>query len=301
MNISDGRYGSILVSWGSDVKKSDTNAIFWLGDCLGALAENLEPAPTGQSLLRAAYTAQSRFRDFVTQKEILPAARKSAEDLVSALDKIYIPRLAPPEILGGVAKIPLEEALAADDVTMLGNYLFAFQSTLSSELPTANIYYISPKCAYDTEKLMSKGEAVFPDSILDSLGKSKEKVTNDIREATKCLAVNIPTATGFHVYRAMEAVVVEEYFDLLDIEKPSNRNMGTYIKLLKDKGVDEKVTAPLSHIKDHYRNPISHPEEFWDAPKAHGAFGLAVSVITIMSQDIAVRRAEKKLVKEPQL
>ena len=88
----------------------------------------------------------------------------------------------------------------------------------------------------------------------------------------------------------IEAIIVEEYFPLLKIEKPSNMNMGWYIKLLKDHGVDEKVTAPLFHIKEHYRNPVSHPEEFWDAPKAHGAFGLAIGIITIMSQDLAVRK-----------
>ena len=100
-----------------------------------------------------------------------------------------------------------------------------------------------------------------------------------VGQNTRCLAVSIPIAVGFHIYRAIEAIIVDEYFPLLGIEKPSSRNLGEYIRLLKEHGIDEKVTASLFHIKSHYRNPISHPEEFWDQPKANGAFGLAVSII----------------------
>ena len=46
----------------------------------------------------------------------------------------------------------------------------------------------------------------------------------------------------------------------------------------------------LRHLKDHYRNPISHPEEFWDSNMAESAFMLAISVITVMVQDIEETR-----------
>ena len=55
----------------------------------------------------------------------------------------------------------------------------------------------------------------------------------------------------------------------------------------------------LQHLKDHYRNPIAHPEEFWDSDKAEAAFMLAISVITVMVQDIDETKKKGALVPTP--
>jgi hypothetical protein len=65
--------------------------------------------------------------------------------------------------------------------------------------------------------------------------------------------------------------------------------LGHYINLLEEISVDKKVTIMLRYLKDNYRNPIIHPEEFRDLNKAESAFQLAVSVITVMVQDIQER------------
>jgi hypothetical protein len=289
MNISQSTQWGIFLVRGGDMKKSNTNAIFWLGHALGAVAQALRSKPTGESFYPVAVTAESSLSDFGKQKHLLPLSREAAKDLTNALNVVYFRRLANSELLK-TEPVPMAEPFSADEVGTLGASLFSFQSILSSELPQTDIYYVTPKCAYNTAVLMDDGERVLPEGTLDSLDQSRAKVLDDVRQATKCLAVSIPTAVGFHIYRAIEAIIIDEYFPLLDIEQPANRNLGEYIRLLKDKSVDDKITAILKHIKDHYRNPISHPEEFWDQTKANGAFGLAVSIITIMSQDIATRK-----------
>ena len=177
--------------------------------------------------------------------------------------------------------------------------IYNFQAVLGTELPRANIFYITPKRAYDMTLLINQGENVLALDIIDLLGASKDEVIRDIREATKSMAFDLSTAVGFHIYWAVEAIVVKDYFPVLNImaeEWEKNQNLGNYIKLLIAKHVDNKVTIILNYLKDHYRNRIFHPEEFWDSKTAETALGLAVSAIIIMVQDINNRTCAEKVV-----
>jgi hypothetical protein len=146
--------------------------------------------------------------------------------------------------------------------------------------------------------LINQGEKVLSLDTINVLVASKDDVIKEIREATKCLAFDISTAVGFHVYRAIEAIIIKDYFRILDIkpeEWEKNKNLGNYIMLLENKKVDVRITGVLRHLKDNYRNPISHPQEFWDSNKAESSFGLAISAITVMVQGIQERTQDRAL------
>ena len=85
----------------------------------------------------------------------------------------------------------------------------------------------------------------------------------DIKEAGKCMAFELPTAAGFHLHRAIEAVLHRYYDAVTDgTERPKTRNIGDYLKKMNEMNVgDSKVKSALKDLKDLHRNPLIHPED----------------------------------------
>jgi hypothetical protein len=102
------------------------------------------------------------------------------------------------------------------------------------------------------------------------------------------LAFDVPTAATFHLFRAIEAVVLL-YFPVLGIPIPEekSRSLGVYINLLEGKkGKDDRIVVILRHIKDEYRNRLIHPGDFLDVDTAANLFSLGASVIDLMINDM---------------
>jgi hypothetical protein len=102
------------------------------------------------------------------------------------------------------------------------------------------------------------------------------------------LAFDLPTATGFHMLRATEAVLIE-YKTAAGVKKSKTRNWNKYIQDLKAAGADQKIVAILDQIRDLHRNPLMHPEVVLTMPEASAIFGICQSAITIMAQDMEKR------------
>ncbi len=149
---------------------------------------------------------------------------------------------------------------------------------------------------YSAEQALSKRSIEqLPDSCL-----------KDIKEAGRCLAFDLPTACGFHIFRALETVILM-YFPALRINLPSKklRNLGVFIALLEGRDIkkkgrpivagapkaDEKITGMLTHLKDFYRNPLMHPEITLEDDEAISTFQFAISAIDIMVHDIIQRNS----------
>jgi len=273
-----------LIIGGDEMEKFFGMPIYWLGHSLAKLQEALTPLATVSSIAGPAIDARNNIDYFINWIQGFLLSKAAAKDIAISL----IPVIDPNRLQHQPNDIITDEEKTAISVN-----IYSFQAVLYTEFSQSNIFYISQKRAYDMTVLINQGQNVLSRDTINLLSSSKDEVLNDIREATKCLAFDIPTAVGFHLYRAIEAIIVEEYFPLLNIQPndwETNKNMGNYIRLLENNNVDVKITAMLRHIKDHYRNPISHPDEFWDSNKAENAFGLATSVINVMVQDIDERR-----------
>ena len=82
-----------------------------------------------------------------------------------------------------------------------------------------------------------------------------------INQAGRCLAFEVPTAALFHMFRAADSVLRRWYKQVTGVEpKVKMRNWGTYIRKLRECGVDEKILSALEQIKELHRNPVIHPE-----------------------------------------
>lgn len=175
----------------------------------------------------------------------------------------------------------------------LQTLIIKFSETLERELAEVNLYFIDQKQAWDMTILIEKGETVLSERTLSSLPAS---IKSDLREAARCLAFDIPTAVGFHIFRAVEAVV-KEYFKTPSFSMPGKyrKNLGGYIEILENNRVDNKIIDMLRHLKDNYRNPILHPQDSLESDEADSLFGVAKSAITIMVKDIENRKRTKQL------
>ena len=108
----------------------------------------------------------------------------------------------------------------------------------------------------------------------------------DIREAGKCLAFETPTASAFHLLRAVEAMLLLYYVQVTGGALPPRmRNWGVYINNLRKNGhADEKILEFLDHIRQSYRNPVSHPEVSMTTDDMVVLFGVATAAIVQIAQ-----------------
>jgi hypothetical protein len=153
-----------------------------------------------------------------------------------------------------------------------------YKIALQAELGSFQAYFVVRKAPYDTLSLLENGETLFPP---DLASKAPDAVF-DIREAAKCLAYEMPTACGFHAFRAMETVLRRYYGHVTGGKAlPKVRNLGVYINALAKDG-DPKLLSSLTQVKDLHRNPLIHPETVLTTEEAINILGLVRSAVSVM-------------------
>lgn len=214
----------------------------------------------------------------------LAGTRRAAESLMRVLTKYFgegiqedLPSFWTPESsekLAGKARLIVK---AVTD----------FETVFKNDTPSMAIFWVQQKGIYRTEDLIDHAEMHVPASVSNYLS-SRAKV--DLRDAGRCLAFNLPTATAFHVWRALEVTFGEYYVSLtgnsFETAKIA-RNWGAYIKALNEAGADVKITGNLDHIRAEYRNPVMHPNVNVSADEAFGLLGIGFSAITQVLNEIA--------------
>lgn len=168
-------------------------------------------------------------------------------------------------------------ALSPMNVIELTTRLTSFEAVLGAELGMIPLYVVTQKAGFDTATLIESGALCFPVTLFTRV----DEAINDLENATRCLAFELPTAAGFHLHRANESVL-HRYWDAVSgaAPRPKTRNMGDYLKQMDDKGIgDPKVKAALKDLKDLHRNPLIHPE---DSLTLSEAIALMNGIYTVM-------------------
>ncbi len=150
------------------------------------------------------------------------------------------------------------EFLDFSDFYNITSALNNFEAVLGAELSLLPLYVVTQKAGFDTQILIENGVACFP---ADLMVKVPEAVV-DLKQGSKCIAFELPTAAGFHLHRANESVL-HRYWDAIanGQSRPKSRNMGDYINEMDKLSIgDQKVRAALRDLKDLHRNPLIHPE-----------------------------------------
>lgn len=158
--------------------------------------------------------------------------------------------------------------------------LSRFEVVLESEFQTLDIYLVSKKGGFDTSDLVLNGSVCFQ----DELSVKVPECINDIVQATRCLAFELPTAAGFHFHRANESVL-RRYFAAVAPEAvmPERSPMGEYLNTLSKSNLGSpEVRAALRDLKDLHRNPLIHPSHSIET--IDEAIDLMCSIRTLIGQ-----------------
>jgi hypothetical protein len=234
---------------------------------LGTLAE--ADTPWGDVWL-GFYSAQSAIDTLYSQTLYTPYLRSSAH-LAGELSAL---------IKSQTSNQEFNRSLSRFEIWQVRNAYEKFKVVLLAELGVLHSYFVTQKGGFDTISLLAFGENLFPPDLASKV----PEAIFDAREAGKCLAFELPTACGFHVFRATESVLRKYYSQLTGSKAlPKVRNIGVYLNAMKQRKVgDEKVTFALKQMAELYRNPLIHPDTVLTQEEAIGIFGLARSAIAGM-------------------
>jgi hypothetical protein len=241
---------------------------------LAAKLEPLERLPSQDTpflnVWQALFMAQSTLDELYNATPYAPFMRSSAT--VAA------------DLLGSLRK----ETLNQDFNRQINRFTFLsiqtqyhrYKIVLQADLSVLNAYFVTQKGGFDTVSLLAFGENLFP----FELSQKVPEALFDAREAGKCLAYELPTACGFHVFRATESVLRKYYAQVAQSKAlPKIRSIGVYLKRMATAKVgDEKIIFALGQMADLYRNPLIHPDAVLTQEEAIGVFGLARSAIAGM-------------------
>lgn len=155
-----------------------------------------------------------------------------------------------------------------------------YKTVLLAELQSLTSYFVTQKGGFNNFALLGAGENLFPSDLPTKV----PEALRDVREAAKCLAFEVPTACGFHVFRATESVLRRYYTEVTGGQPhPKVRNFGIYVKKLRQlKCGDERVIAAIEQMTKLHRNPIIHPEVILTLEEALATLGMARSAMTAM-------------------
>ena len=159
-----------------------------------------------------------------------------------------------------------------------------FQTVLTAELSTLEAYQVSPKGIYSTSALIDHAENALSDEVKVVLNNQAKQTIDDTNQAGRCLALDLPTASGFHIMRAVETVL--KAYRVSFGASMRGRSWGAYIVSLKGTGASPKVLGILDQIKDLHRNPTIHPDIVLSPDEAAELFAIAQSAISAMVRDM---------------
>lgn len=259
------------------MQRINTFALYTLGKKIGPIEALSEEGATYGALRWPLFFARMEVRTLL-ENGVLPlrTTRQAATRLLEAIDQIV-----PSDI---------QEALKTEEAAEINWWLVRqvkdaaakFETVFAEELAILDTYSVSQKGAYSTAELISNAEVMFSKAVREKL---PAQAVEDIHEAGKCLAFETATAAAFHIVRAIESVILAYYEKVLERKPPNRmRNWGVYIKTLEESGkADQKILDFLKHIKDNYRNPVSHPNAAFSVEEAVVLLGVAVGAITQMA------------------
>ena len=145
---------------------------------------------------------------------------------------------------------------------------------MEAEFDSLATYAISQKGAYSTPDLIEHAENMIPETTRKLLPPG---VTKDVQEAGRCLVFDLPTASGFHILRAVELVMIELWQHIKQTGDKKPTNWGAYIDKFDKSSIDAKIPSLLRDLKDLYRNPTLHPEVTLDEDEATTLLALGVA------------------------
>ena len=231
-------------------------------------------------------------RELLNGKPIpLGVSRAAAAEVYRSIDNIFDNHYRGPPKEDGTRdfKWPSEDdaPIPGWRLSSLHRTLGEFETVFAAEMAEATTYYISQKGIYYTPGLVDRADDSFPEDLKPFIS---DKTKADWKAAGRCLALNLCTAAGFHVVRAVEGTL-EAYYQKFT-NQPGKTEVGWHDYLVPleklppntDPAPDPKTIAVLRQMKDDYRNPVVHPRVVLTEADTRMLFNNGESAIIGMAQ-----------------
>lgn len=264
--------------------------LFELGQValLAAMGANVDLTPKMDILLEN----EKNFRNFAEaqeNKENLPACVDVASDLAKLLKEVIERKPFP--------SINLAEYRSALYLAM------TFRDRLSAGLGRVFSYVLQDKGGRNVETLWKKPLLLLPVHILPHLS---DFTTGNIEEAARCWILDRPTATGFHMMRAIECVL-RGYSESVTGNKPHTMDKHGNVRWLGFGKIVQTLTIEVDDLKKKkstfgklelaigilrpmcklFRDPLSHPEiKALNEDEAKIVFNQGLDLVSTMVQDV---------------
>ena len=139
---------------------------------------------------------------------------------------------------------------------------------------------------FDTEYLLNTPKNLLADKVW---GYMSEQAKQDFSESTRCIAMNLPTASAFHLMRAVEECLKQLYFHFIKrnrLSKPMWASMVTKLSSKNNPKPRKETLDILDIIRVNYRNPTQHPEKNYTIDEAQDLLNNSIVVINCIYKDI---------------
>jgi len=192
-----------------------------------------------------------------------------------------------------------EDRFDPHELALVYGMVEKFEHALAAELTHAPTYTAQKRGIYSTYDLIENAHECFSVSLRDVI---PDAALEEFDLAGRALAFGLGTAAGVHLLRAIE-LVLKRYFELFSNANVARteRTYSLYLKKLatlaedesNDSRPDKRLLQMLAQIKEHYRNPLTSPDNSISIDQATSLFGLATAAITLMSEQIMARQNTK--------
>jgi hypothetical protein len=191
------RYGGRPLE-GLAMQKIDPAFLFEMGDQLRKVAAINKDSPPAQAYFAmngASGVIERTISNSIYSHLLRTPCRAAANALAEQMRKMCSAILAMPD---------LENAqLEHFEVFQLQHLYGKFETLFLGDLQSGSLYLVSPKGGFDTDALIEGALLVFSADLATKV----PDAVGDVRQATRCIAFELPTAAGFHLHRAHESVL----------------------------------------------------------------------------------------------
>lgn len=177
------------------------------------------------------------------------------------------------------------------DATTLTKTLHGFSVSLQDELDRLPTFTVVKKGNLSIHSLVRGASDGYPKSVLEL---TDDFIANEINQAGKCLAFELPTSCGFHILRAVE-IGIKGYVHAAtgSLPRMNQRNWGEYIRLLENAGCGTDFIDVLKILKTK-RNPLMHPQDNLETDEAVSLFCICQAGMEALVADVRKRTLEIK-------
>lgn len=195
------------------------------------------------------------------------------------------------DIILELEKLKGDDIIAKDVLARIIKIVEAADSALDAELQLKTVLSVTPK-RFDIEMLLQFPGKLLGEGCWEQL---PEIALIDFSEATRCIAMSLPTAAAFHLMRCVEEMVKTLYFDFIKQKRMDNPMWGPMIQKLKEKNQPKpplELLDQLDIIRANFRNPTQHPEKVYDIDEAQDLLNSSIVAINAICREI--KRHNKK-------